>query len=78
VTVLLLALDPVSLIFGFLLGYLYYCWDIPLYLFDIVDARLYPLTVFFSVTPMYELVVQVYVYPLVRSGQSQTALSHFN
>jgi hypothetical protein len=69
VTVLLLALDPVSFILGFLLGYLYYRWDVPLYLFNIVDAHLYPLAVFLGITPTYELVVQVYVYPLVGSGQ---------
>jgi hypothetical protein len=68
VTVLLLALDPVSFILRFLLGYLYYRWDIPLYCFDIIDARLYPLAVFFGVTPTYKLVVQVYIYPLVGSG----------
>jgi hypothetical protein len=68
VTVLLLALDPCSFILGFLLGYLYYRWDIPLYLFDIIDARLYPLAVFLGVVPTYELVAQVYVYPLVGSG----------
>jgi hypothetical protein len=61
VTVLLLALDPISFILGCLLGYLYYRWDIPLYLFDIVDTRLYPLMVFFSVVPTYKLVAQVYV-----------------
>jgi hypothetical protein len=68
-TVLLIALDPCSFLFGFLLGYLYYRWDIPLYLFDIINAHLYPLAVFFGVDPTYELVAQVYVYQLVESGQ---------
>jgi hypothetical protein len=72
VTVLSFILDPVSFVLGFLLGYLYYRWDIPLYLFDVIDARLYPLAVFFGVVPTYELVAQVYVYPLVGSGQSST------
>jgi hypothetical protein len=73
VTVLLFALDPRSFILGFLIGYLYYRWEIPLYLFDILDERLYPLAVFFSVVPTYELVIQVYVYPLVGSGQALTS-----
>jgi hypothetical protein len=68
VTVLLLTLDPISFILGFVLGYLYYRWDIPLYIFDLVDARLYPIAVFFGVVPTYELIAQVYVYPLVGSG----------
>jgi hypothetical protein len=68
VTVLSLTLDPLSFILGFFLGYLYYRWDIPLFLFDIVDARLYPLAVLLGVEPTYELVAQVYVYPLVGSG----------
>jgi hypothetical protein len=72
VTVLSLALDPFSFILGFLLGYLYYRWDIPIYLFDLVDARLYLLAVFFGVVPTYELIAQVYVYPLVGSGQTQS------
>jgi hypothetical protein len=68
VTVLLLTLDPISFILGFVLGYLYYRWDLPLYIFDLVDARLYPIAVFFGVVSTYELVAQVYVYPLVGSG----------
>jgi hypothetical protein len=68
VTVLFLALDPISFIIGFILGYLYYHWDIPLYLFNLVDAHLYPLAVFFSVVLTYELIAEVYVYPLVGSG----------
>jgi hypothetical protein len=70
VTILLLALDPISFILGFVLGYLYYRWDIPLYIFDLIDARLYPIAVFFSIVPTYELIAQVYVYPLVGSGHS--------
>jgi hypothetical protein len=69
VTVLSLTLDPLSFILGFFLGYLYYRWNIPLFLFDIVDARLYPLAVFLGIEPTYELIAQVYVYPLVGSGQ---------
>jgi hypothetical protein len=72
VTVLSFILDPVSFTLGFLLGYFYYCWDIPLYLFDVVDARLYPLAVFFGVVPTYELIAQVYIYPLVGSGHPRT------
>jgi hypothetical protein len=50
------------------LGYLCCLWHIPLYLFDLVDARLYPLAVLLGVKPLYEIIVQVYVFPLVGSG----------
>jgi hypothetical protein len=73
VTVLSLTLDPLSFILGFFLSYLYYRWDIPLFLFDIVDARHYPLAVFLGVEPTYELIAQVYVYPLVGSGQHRNS-----
>jgi hypothetical protein len=73
VTVLLLALDPFSFILDFFLGYLYHHWDIPVYLFDLIDTRLYPLAVFFGIVPTYELIAQVYVYLWVRSGQARTA-----
>jgi hypothetical protein len=76
VTVLSLTLDPLSFILGFFLGYLYYRWDIPLFLFDIVDARLYPLAIFLGIEPTYELIAQVYVYPLVGSGQFTSGPSH--
>jgi hypothetical protein len=69
VTVLSLTLDAFSFIFSLLVGYLYHRWDIPLFLFDLVDARLYPLTIFLGIEPTYKLIAQVYVYPFVRSGQ---------
>jgi hypothetical protein len=59
-------------ILGLLLGYLCCLWHISLYLFDLADARLYPLAVFFSVEPLYKLIAQVYVFPLVGSGQQTT------
>jgi hypothetical protein len=69
VTVLLLkTLDPLSFILGLLLGYLCCLWHIPLYLFDLVDARLYPLAVLLGIEPLYEIIVQIYVFPLVGSG----------
>jgi hypothetical protein len=68
VTILLRALDPFSFILGLLLGFLC-CWDIPFYLFGLVDARCDPLAVFFGLIPTYELIAQVYIYLLVGSGQ---------
>jgi hypothetical protein len=52
-------------ILGLILGYLCCLWHIPLYLFDLIDARLYPLAIFFSVEPPYVLIAQVYVFSLV-------------
>jgi hypothetical protein len=72
VTVPSLTLDPLSFILGFLLGYLFNRWDIPLFLFDIIDTHLYLLAVFLGVVPTYKLIAQVYIYPLVGSGQDST------
>jgi hypothetical protein len=61
---------------------LYYPWDIPLFVFNIVNAQLYPLAVFFCVKQSYKVVTQLYIYPLVGLGHSGSgtqniqALSH--
>jgi hypothetical protein len=63
-----LTLEPLTFILGLVLGYLCCRWDVPHSVFDTVDNRLYPIAVFLGVVPYYELVVQLYVYPLLGSG----------
>jgi hypothetical protein len=57
-----------SFILSLSLGYLCCRWDVPHSIFDVVDHRLYPVAAFLGVTSFYEVVIQLYVYPLLGSG----------
>jgi hypothetical protein len=69
VTGLLFPLELVSFPVGILLGFLICRWNVLPYILGPVDDYLYLVARLLGVEELYDFVVQLYLWPLIESGQ---------
>jgi hypothetical protein len=68
-------LELISFPVGVVLGFLICRWDILPYIFGPIDDYLYLVARFLGVEELYDLVVQLYLWPLLESGHNYTRIN---